>query len=51
MEFAEEVGRMTSYQVLRVTRLCKPLKECDGQQCMMISKKNSPSIRGLYMCT
>ena len=47
MQFASDVETMTCYQVLRLTRLCTPLKECDGQQSIMISKKNSPTIRGL----
>ena len=47
MQFASDVESMTCYQVLRLTRLCTPLKECDGQQCIMIAKKNSPTIRGL----
>ena len=37
---------MTIHQQLRVTRLCKPTKECDGLLCLMIAKKSSPTIQG-----
>ena len=47
MEFASSLTTMTDYQRLRVARLSTPLKECEGQLCLMIAKKNCPVLGGI----